>query len=147
MSENGSGGGSVICHTHRMSDYRKLKVWQKAHSLALSAHRTATRLRGHEHASIRNQITRSAMSVPANLVEGRNQKGDAAFARYVRISVGSASELEYHLLAAHEMGAISKSEHLSLHSQVAEVRMMLHGLLRKLEGPPAEGSRSKAMTP
>lgn len=80
------------------------------------------------------------MSVPANIVEGREQKTEAAFARYLRIAMGSASELEYHLLAARDMGAISGSEHLSLQSQVTEVRMMLHGLVRRLESNDAPRS-------
>ena len=83
------------------------------------------------------------MSVPANIVEGREQKSEAAFARYLRIAMGSASELEYHLLAARDIGAISGSE-LSLEGQVTEVRMMLHGLVRRLESNDAP---SRASTP
>lgn len=120
-----------------MSDYRKLKVWQKAHALALNAHRAAARIRGYQYASFRSQIIRAAMSIPANIVEGREQKTEAAFARFLRIALASASELEYHLLAARDVGAISRGEHLSLSSQVAEVRMMLHGLVRRLNDHPA----------
>lgn len=116
-----------------MSDYRKLQVWRKAHAMALSAHRAATRIRGQQYATFRNQIIRSAMSVPTNIVEGRDQKTEVGFVRYLRIAIGSASELEYHLLAARDISAISKSEHLSLSSLVVEVRMMLHGLIRRLE--------------
>lgn len=116
-----------------MSDYRKLKVWQRAHSLSLHAHRAATRIRGPHYASLRSQIIRSASSVPTNIVEGREQKTDPAFARYLGFSISSVSELEYHLLEARDIDVISKSEHLSLSSQVVEVRMMLHGLIRRLE--------------
>ena len=73
------------------------------------------------------------MSVPTNIVEGREQTSEAGFARFLRISLGSLSELEYHLLAARDIGAISTSDHRSLSSQVEEARMMLHGLVRKLE--------------
>lgn len=73
------------------------------------------------------------MSIPTNIVEGREQRGDAAFARFLRISLASATELEYHLLAARDIGAISASDHLSLAGQADEVRKMLHGLIRRLE--------------
>lgn len=116
-----------------MADYRKLKVWQKAHALSLHAHRTATRIRGQHYASLRSQIIRSASSIPSNIVEGREQKTDSAFARYLRFSISSASELEYYLLEAKEMHVVGDGEHLSLSSQVVEVRMMLHGLIRRLE--------------
>ena len=116
-----------------MSDYRKLLVWQKAHALALDAHRTAARIRGSQYAPFRSQIIRSALSIPANIVEGQEQRTDPGFARFLRIALGSASELEYHLTAAHEIQAISTREYQSLSAQVVEVRRMLHGLIRRLE--------------
>lgn len=116
-----------------MGDFRKLKVWQKAHTMSLHAHSTARRIRGQELVALRSQIVRSAMSVPANIVEGRSHKGDAAFAKYLQIAIGSASELEYHLITARDIGAISSNEYLSLYGELSEVRMMLHGLVRNLE--------------
>ncbi len=73
------------------------------------------------------------MSVPTNIVEGREQKSEAGFARFLRISLASLSELDYHLLAGRDIGAITTSDYRSLSSQVEEVRMMLHGLARTLE--------------
>jgi four helix bundle protein len=61
---------------------------------------TAARIRGSQYAPFRSQIIRAALSIPANIVEGREQKNDAGFARFLRIALGSASELEYHLTAA-----------------------------------------------
>jgi four helix bundle protein len=117
-----------------MSDYRKLLVWRKAHALALDAHRTAARIRGSQYAPFRSQIIRAALSIPANIVEGREHKTDAGFARFLRIALGSASELEYHLTAAHDIQAIStKRDYEALSNQVVEVRRMLHGLIRRLE--------------
>jgi len=45
-----------------MTDFKKLKVWQKAHVMALDAHRVAGQIRGAKHASLRSQIIRAAMS-------------------------------------------------------------------------------------
>ncbi|HMG13286.1 MAG TPA: four helix bundle protein [Gemmatimonadaceae bacterium] len=125
-----------------MSDYRKLLVWQKAHALALDAHRTAARIRGSQYAPFRSQIIRAALSIPANIVEGREQKSDAGFARFLRIALGSASELEYHLTAAHDIKAISTGDYDRLSRQVVEVRRMLHGLIRRLEA----GARKQSQT-
>jgi four helix bundle protein len=116
-----------------MSDYKKLQVWQKAHSLSLNAHRAATGIKGTEYSAFRNQIIRAAMSIPTNIVEGREQKTEASFARYLRIALGSTSELEYHLRAALDIGALRAEDHDSLATQLTEVRMMLHGLLRRVE--------------
>lgn len=118
-----------------MSDYTKLLVWQKAHALALEAHGAASRIRGGTSTSLKAQICRAALSVPANIVEGREQRSDPNFARYLRIALGSASELEYHLQAARDLGLIPSPYHRELAVKVKEVRMMLHGMLRRLEPP------------
>ena len=126
-----------------MSDYRKLEVWRKAHALALNAHRVATEIRDRHCASLRSQIIRSAMSIPANIVEGREQRSDAGFARFLRIALGSSSELEYHVRLALEINAISFEDHTALSAQAVEVRMMLHGLLRRIE-PEAQHREPRA---
>jgi len=126
---------------HEMGDFKKLHVWQKAHQLALSAHRVAVRIRGAEYTSVRSQIIRAAMSIPANIVEGRDQKTEPMFARFLRIALASTSELEYHLIAARDISLISQSEYLLVLSELVEVRMMLHGLLRRLERP--EGGKKE----
>ena len=49
------------------------------------------------------QIRRSCSSIPANIAEGCGRGGDAELARFLKISAGSASELEYHLLLARDL--------------------------------------------
>ena len=117
------------------ADFKKLHVWEKAHALSLTAHRVAQTIRGAEYTSLKSQMIRSAMSIPANLVEGRGQKTAREFSRYVRVSIGSASELEYHLITARDFGAITHSDFLALLSQLIEVRRMLYGLLHRLVAP------------
>ena len=56
-----------------MSDFKNLKVWQKAHTLALDTHRVACKIRGSNNNGLRTQTIRAAMSVPANIVESRGQ--------------------------------------------------------------------------
>ncbi len=115
-----------------MADFKDLKVWQKAHGMAMATHRVAGRIRGSQYAALRSQMIRAAMSVPTNIVEGRSQQSEREFARFLRIALNSTTELEYHLLAALEIGAIRKSDSLTLTSQLIEVRKMLYGLLRHL---------------
>ena len=122
-----------------MTDFKKLKVWQKAHVMALDVHRVAGQMRGPKHASLRSQIVRAAMSVPTNIVEGCGQQSAREFSRFLRIALNSTSELEYHLLAVRDLKAVRASDSLTLISQVIEVRKMLYGLLRYLASR-AEGS-------
>lgn len=121
-------------HFCDMSDYKNLKVWQRAHALAIRAHRIAMGIRPSRYAGLRSQIIRAAMSVPANIVEGRGQNSEQDFARFLRYSLNSAYELEYHLALARDIDAIPEAEARSLLGEVVEVMRMLHGLLRRI-GP------------
>ena len=115
-----------------MTDFKKLKVWQKAHAMALDVHRIAGEIRGTKYASLRSQMIRAAMSVPTNIVEGCSQQSTREYSRFLRIALNSTSELEYHILAARDLELTKASDSLTLTSQIIEVRKMLHGLLRYL---------------
>jgi four helix bundle protein len=111
-----------------VSDFKKLKVWRKAHALALDVHRIATRIRGSDNASPRNQMIRAAMSIPTNIVEGTGQKSGKEFARFIGFALNSASELKSHLMFARDLLLIGANDFESLVSRTVEVRKMLHGL-------------------
>ena len=82
------------------------------------------------------------MSIPANIVEGRSKLSEKEFARFLKISLSSSTELEYHLIVAKDLGAIDQKAFLSMLEQTLEVRMMLHGLLKKISASPS-GSRAQ----
>lgn len=119
-----------------MSDFKKLNVWRKAHALALDVHRVATRIRGSDNASLRNQLIRTAMSIPTNIVEGTGQKTGKEFARFLGYALNSASELESHLIMARDIRVIGISDFDSLSSRTIEVRKMLHGLQNRVLTSP-----------
>lgn len=115
-----------------MSDFKKLQVWQKAHALSLSVDRTCRRIRAAQYASLKNRMFRAAMSIPANIAEGRRQASEKEFARFLGYALNSTSELEHHLIAARDLKVIPESDFVSLVSQTITVRKMLYGLLRRL---------------
>ena len=115
-----------------MSDFKKLDVWRKGHALALNVHSVAKKIRGRDFFSLRSQILRAAMSIPANIVEGSATESGREFARFLRIALSSASELEYHLIACKDVGIMTTSDFESLSTQTTEVRRMLYGLTRHL---------------
>jgi four helix bundle protein len=130
-----------------VSDFKKLHVWQKAHALALHTHRVATGIRRSHDVSLRGQLIRAAMSIPANIVEGRRQDSEREFARFLRIALNSGCELEYHLIVARDIHAMSESDSEILLRQVIEVRRMIHGLLNKIGDHPAREKNPPLETP
>jgi four helix bundle protein len=119
-----------------VSDFKNLKVWRKAHALALNVHRVATGIRGSDNAGLRNQLLRAAMSVPTNIVEGTGQKSGKEFGRFLDIALKSTSELEYHLIIARDIQAISRNDCESVSTQTIEVRKMLYGLRTRVTASP-----------
>jgi four helix bundle protein len=115
-----------------VSNFRKLEVWRKSHALVLNVHSAAKKIRGSDHVSLRSQLIRAAMSVPANIVEGVGQRSGAEFGRFIRIALNSANELEYHLVLARDVDVLEPNEFASLLSQTIQVRKMLHGLHRSV---------------
>ena len=120
-----------------MADFKKLLVWQKAHALAVHVSDVAPRLRGPAHTSLRSQLVRAAMSIDANIAEGRGQRSDRDFVRYLSIAINSAYEVESHLLMAKDTSALSKAECVMLLEQTIEIRRMLYGLSKRLSARPA----------
>jgi four helix bundle protein len=129
-------GRALTMSRSDVADFKKLHVWEKAHALAVDTHRVATRMRRSQDVALRGQIIRAAFSIPANIVEGRRQESEKEFARFLRIALNSGCELEYHLILARDIGAMTDADSDSLIRKCIQVRKMLHGLLKKLAGPP-----------
>jgi four helix bundle protein len=68
-----------------------------------------------------------------NIAEGCGRNGDAELSRFVRISLGSANELEYHLLLSRDIGLLPATTYQSLSPQVKRMQGMLAGLNRSLK--------------
>jgi four helix bundle protein len=115
-----------------VSDFRKLEVWRKAHELAIRVHRAAGGIRGATNLSLRSQMVRAAMSIPANIVEGSSQDSRREFGRFLGYAANSATELEYHLMLARDVQAISLTDYSALVERTVEVRKMLRGLIRRV---------------
>jgi four helix bundle protein len=84
-----------------MQDYRKLKVWQKAHDLVVNVYADSARhLRVPDAWPVRDQMRPAAISIPSNIAEGTGRGSDKDFRRFLFHSLGSANELEYDFLLA-----------------------------------------------
>ena len=86
-----------------------------------------------------SQIRRCAVSIAANIAEGCGKRGNAEFQRFLNIATGSASELEYHFLLAHDLGFLRESNYIELRMIVIEVKKMLAALVRKVEAERLAG--------
>ena len=115
-----------------MRDFRELKVWEKGHRLTPVVCKATARFPREELYGLRSQIPRSCASIPANIAEGCGRGGNAELARFLRVAMGSASELEYHLLLAHDLKLLDTADHERLTKEVTELKRMLTSFVQKL---------------
>jgi four helix bundle protein len=115
-----------------MKDFRNLKVWEKAHQLALTLYTLTASFPRQEIFGLASQIRRAASSIPSNIAEGCGRQGDAELARFCVIARGSATELEYQLLLARDLKLIPPEDHQKLSEQTVEIKRMLTVLVEKL---------------
>jgi len=116
-----------------MRNYWDLQVWGKAHELTLELYRVSRGFPREEVYGITGQLRRAAVSIGANLAEGCGRRTSTELARIVRIALGSASELDYHLLLSLDLGFMAGDEFTSASATLTEVRKMLTSFLNSVE--------------
>jgi four helix bundle protein len=116
-----------------MQSFRNLKVWGKAHDLTLDIYQVTRGFPKEELYGLTNQMRRAAVSIGSNISEGCCRKGDVEMARFLQIALGSASELEYQALLAHDLQLVQSQEHERIEGQIIEVKKMIAALIHKLK--------------
>ena len=115
-----------------MQDFRNLRVWQKAHELVLAIYKATRAFPKAEVYGLTQQMRRADTSIPTNIAEGCGRGGDADFARFLQIAMGSATELEYQLLLSRDLEILPAADHAALEGDVIGVKQMLSSLIRTL---------------
>ena len=116
-----------------MRDFRKIQVWERAHHFTLKIYKITSPFPKDELYGLTSQMRRSAASIPANIAEGCGRDTQAELARFVHIAGGSASELEYHLILAHDLGYINDELYPKLNSEINEIKRMLNGFEKAVQ--------------
>jgi four helix bundle protein len=117
-----------------MRDFKDLVVWRRSHALTLTLYRATESFPKSEMFGLTSQIRRAAASIPTNLAERCGRWGDGDMGRFVQIAMGSASELDYQLLLAKDLGYLQSPEGLS--TELSEIRRMLTVLFKRIRRLP-----------
>ena len=115
-----------------MKDFRQLHVWEKAHKVTLVVYRLTSEFPFQERYGLTSQMRRASASIAANIAEGCGRNSDGDFHRFLAVAMGSAVELEYFMLLAHDLGFLDGSTYKAAERGVLEVQRMLGSLIRKV---------------
>ena len=111
--------------------YRETVVWQKAMAAAREVYRLTPGLPREETYGMRSQITRAAVSVPANIAEGWARETLRDKAHFLAIAQGSLAETETLLTLCEDLDWFPKSETKDLRSLMDEISRMLTTMRRR----------------
>ncbi|PWB49531.1 MAG: diversity-generating retroelement protein bAvd family protein [Anaerolineales bacterium] len=116
-----------------MRDFHKLKVWERAHKLTLWVYEITNSFPKEEIYSLTSQMRRAAASIPTNIAEGCGRDSKAETIQFFIIASGSASELEYQILLAHDLHYIDDRIYDELGNEPGEIRRMIAGYVKRLK--------------
>src|SRR5579864_4396853 len=103
-----------------MKDFRRLKVWEKAHLLTLDVYKVTSRFPREEMYGLTSQLRRCSASIGANIAEGCGKDGNRELHRFLQIASGSASELDYHLLLSRDLNYLAETDYERMEKQLLE---------------------------
>ena len=115
-----------------LQSYRELIVWQKSLALTETIYRLSSQLPKEETYGLRSQLTRAAVSIPANIAEGQARHGTGEFLHFLGVARGSLAELETLLILCGNLKRFPKENVESTLTDCAEVGKLLTGLVKSL---------------
>jgi four helix bundle protein len=125
-------------HTHR-----DLIAWQEAIRLVEIVYRDTAGFSSEETFGLKNQLRRSAVSVPSNIAEGSARNTTGELVQFLGVARGSLAELETQLEVATRLGLLNEA--VSSIKQVDRVGRLLSALLKSLISREARPGRHAAV--
>ena len=121
--------------TNTIHSYKDLIVWQKGIDLVVAIYDFTKEFPKEEVFGLSSQIKRAAVSIPANIAEGRHRGTRKDFLQFIRIAYASGAELETEILIAEKLGFGKKDKLEKIKIILNEEMKMLHVIIGKLRTP------------
>jgi four helix bundle protein len=112
----------------RIESHRDLAVWQKGMDLVVQVYALVRPFPPSERFGLSLQMTRAAVSVPANIAEGYARNSTRDYARFLSIAKGSLMELETYVMLAERIGYAHQSATAFTLTLITELSKMLTAL-------------------
>jgi four helix bundle protein len=112
-----------------MDAFEKLGVWKRSSRLCVELYKTLVHCRDR---GFREQITRSALSVPSNIAEGYERNSRPEYIRFLKIAKGSCGELRTQLYIGSKIGLLPKQTAWALIRESVEISRILQAMISKL---------------
>jgi four helix bundle protein len=115
-----------------MKNYKELQIWKKGIDLVKETYILSKQIPDTEKFGLIAQMTRAAVSVPANIAEGSGRNSDKDYSRFLDIALGSAFEVQTYFVIAREMKWIKETELTKAEILLEEEIKMIHAFIKTL---------------
>ena len=115
-----------------MRNFQELIIWQKSHQLTLNIYSISASFPKVEIYGLVSQMRRSSSSIPTNIAEGCGRNSNPEMRRFLIISTGSCSELEYQLILSKDLNYIQGTVYKELSESVVEIRKMIYSFIKNI---------------
>jgi four helix bundle protein len=112
------------------SSFEDLEVWKRACKLAVQMYEILKDCRDY---SLKDQITRSAISIASNIAEGAERDSKAEFIRFLHIAKGSAAELRTQIYIASQIGLLKEKLKNEIVKELTTISKQLQSLIKYLK--------------
>jgi four helix bundle protein len=109
-------------------NFEKLEVWKRSVDLAVRLYGLLKDCRDY---SMKDQMTRAAVSISSNIAEGSERGSQKEFAYFLRIAKGSAAELRTQVIIADRVNLLDSRACQEMIAELIEISQMLQGLINK----------------
>jgi four helix bundle protein len=112
-----------------MDAFEKLEVWKRSCRLSVEIYKLLAECKDY---GFKDQLFRSALSVPSNIAEGYERGSRKEYIRFLNIAKGSCGEMRTQLYIGIEASIISRDIATQYLQESSELSKMLQGLISKL---------------
>ena len=124
---------------NKIEKFEDLKIWQEGVEIAIEIYSLFKAVRDF---GFRDQIQRSAISIPSNISEGFDRQSNNEFIRFLKIAKGSCAELRTQILIAVKIGLI-KQEDEALVERTKNLSAMIQKMITYRENIKVKDRHSK----
>ena len=116
----------------KSSDFRQLKVWQKAMDLTIEVYKLVKLLPREELYSLSDQMRRAVISIPSNIAEGQGRQSDKEYVRFLSVARGSLWELLTQIEICERLNYVAKDQTITVRTLITEISKMLNALSKAI---------------
>lgn len=108
-----------------MHRFKELEIWKRGRLFCSKIYELTSKFPEAEKFGLTNQLRRASVSIPSNIAEGSSRNSDKDFSKFLKITLGSAYEIETQLLITRDLQFITEKELEDIISELEQIIKMV----------------------